>query len=306
MAVTLQQLEYFLAAVRLGTLSAAAEAHYIAQPSLSEQIRRLEATLGVPLFVRTNRQLVLTDAGRTFLPHAERTVAAAEEAAAAVQPIRTLTGGTVALGTFSSAPHLFHVDLVTRFRSQYPQVGLRLIAQNSVRIADAVRAGELEAGLVALPVDDRGLDVGPVRWRAEVAYLSADPRRAAAPRTIADLAAADLVLPEVHFGDADPTRLQLTALAQQAGVRLRPVVEVESPAVALDLARRGVGDTVVTLALARSLGMCPPLHAAPLDPPLVETFAVIRRRGSTLSPATRALLELAQQLLAELDRSGGG
>ena len=48
---------------------------------------------------------------------------------------------------------------------------------NSVQVADSVRAGELEAGLVALPVDDRGLDVGPVEWTTEAVYLSRDPSR---------------------------------------------------------------------------------------------------------------------------------
>ena len=64
-AVTLQQLQYFLSAVQHGSLSAAAEAHFIAQPSLSEQIRRLENQLGVSLFIRTNRKLILTVAARS-------------------------------------------------------------------------------------------------------------------------------------------------------------------------------------------------------------------------------------------------
>jgi DNA-binding transcriptional LysR family regulator len=69
--LTLQQLNYFVAAVEHGSFSAAAEALRIAQPSLSERIRRLERRLGVTLFVRTNRRLVLTEAGRLFLPRAE-------------------------------------------------------------------------------------------------------------------------------------------------------------------------------------------------------------------------------------------
>src|ERR671933_425733 len=62
-SVTLLQLEYFVAAVEHGSFSAAAAVLHVAQPSLSEQIRRLEDRLGVVLFVRTNRRLVLTDAG---------------------------------------------------------------------------------------------------------------------------------------------------------------------------------------------------------------------------------------------------
>ena len=74
----------------------------MAQPSLSEQIRRLEAELGVALFARGGRGLELTEAGRLFRPHAERTVAAAQEAADSVREVRDITGGTVTFGTFGA------------------------------------------------------------------------------------------------------------------------------------------------------------------------------------------------------------
>ena len=66
--MTLQQLRYFLAAAEHGSFSAAAEALLMAQPSLSDQIRRLEAELGVPLFTRAGRRLALTEAGRMLQP----------------------------------------------------------------------------------------------------------------------------------------------------------------------------------------------------------------------------------------------
>lgn len=303
--ITLQQLQYFLSAVEHGSLSAAAEAHHIAQPSLSEQIRRLERQLGVGLFHRTNRRLILTDAARLLIPHAERALRAVEDAAAAVDPVRTMTGGTVAFGTFSSAHHLLHTDLVTRFRARYPRVQLRLLGHNSVQVADSVRDGELEAGLVALPVDDRGLDVGPVEWTAEAVYFSRDPSRVDRPLSIREVAEADLILPEVRWGDLDPTRRQLLTLAQNAGVALRPIVEVESPATALTLVERGVGDTVISLPLAHVLGATEHLHWTSLEHPLVETFAFITRRGATLSPATEIVIRLARQLLAQLPVGAG-
>jgi len=238
-SITLQQLQYFLSAVEHGSLSAAAEAHFIAQPSLSEQIRRLESQLGTALFVRTNRKLILTEAAQMLIPHAQRTLAAAEEAAQAVSPIRNLTGGTVAFGTFSSAHHFLHTDLVADFRALHPLVSIRLVGLNSVSVADAVRDGELEAGLVALPVDDRGLHVSDVQWVAEAVYLSRERSRVSETMSIQRVAAAELILPEVRWGDMDPTRRQLLTRAQNAGVSIKPIVEVDSPAAALALAARG-------------------------------------------------------------------
>src|SRR5919109_1960304 len=159
--MTLQQLTYFLAATEHRSFSAAAESLFMAQPSLSDQIRRLEAELGVALFARSGRGLELTEAGRLFLPHAERTVAAAHEASESVREVRDMTGGTVAFGFFGSAHHYLLAGLLQDFRTQYPNVRVRAIGQNSAEVADAVRDGNLEGGLVALPIDDRGLDVRP-------------------------------------------------------------------------------------------------------------------------------------------------
>lgn len=75
---TLRQLAYFLSAVEHGSFSAAAEHEHIAQPSLSEQIRRLEHELGATLFVRTNRSLRLTDIGRLLVPLAKSTMRSAD------------------------------------------------------------------------------------------------------------------------------------------------------------------------------------------------------------------------------------
>ncbi|MER5430411.1 LysR family transcriptional regulator [Streptomyces sp. NPDC002588] len=300
-AMTLQQLTYFLAAVEHGSFSAAAEALYIAQPSLSEQIRRLEHSLGVPLFVRTNRKLVLTEAGHLLLPRAQHVRVATKEAEESVRGVRTLTGGTVAFGTFSSAQHLLLSDLITDFRARHPRVRIRVVGLNSCEVADAVRDGTLEAGLVALPVDDRGLDVSGVVWTCEVVYLSADPSRVTEPPTAQRLAEAPLILPEARWGNIDPTRRQLLGRVQRAGVSLNPVAEVESPALALTLAAGGVGDTVISLPLARSLGYLERLHSVSLDPPLHETFAFITRRDAHLSPATRVLMELVTKHLAALE-----
>jgi DNA-binding transcriptional LysR family regulator len=170
--VTLQQLSYFLAALEHGSFSAAADSLHMAQPSLSDQVRRLEKELGVALFVRAGRGLVPTEAGLELRAHAEHMLALADEAKASVGAIRELRGGTATFGMFGDAPWYGLGTLVESFRSRFPDVRLRIVGQNSYEVADAVRSGELEAGLIVLPVDDTGLDVRPV-VRGEVLYAIA-------------------------------------------------------------------------------------------------------------------------------------
>jgi DNA-binding transcriptional LysR family regulator len=272
----------------------------MAQPSLSEQIRRLEAELGVALFARGGRGLELTEAGRLFMPHAERTVAAADEAAESVREVRDITGGTVTFGTFSSAHHYLLISLIQDFRSAHPNVRVRAIGQNSAEVADEIRDGHIEAGLVALPIDDRGLDVRPA-MREEVLYVSADPERLREPITVERLAAAPLILYDARWGADDPMRRQLRERAQGAGVTLEPLIEVEYVTAALELAARGLGDTLSSRQMIRARRLTR-LDGASLEPPLYHNFAFITRRNAHLSPATREFIRLAERRVEALQR----
>jgi DNA-binding transcriptional LysR family regulator len=297
--MTLQQLRYFLAAAEKGSFSAAADELLMAQPSLSDQIRRLEAELGVPLFTRAGRRLELTEAGRMLRPHAERTLAAAEEAAESVKEVRTLTGGTASFGTFGSAHHYLLGGLVQDFRRRYPDVRVRVVGQNSAEVADAVREGTLEAGLIALPVDDRGLELRP-SISEENHYVSASPQRLGAPKTIEEIAAAPLILYDARWGAVDPMRRLLNERAQRAGVRIEPQIEVEYMTAALDLATRRLGDTIAAPSVLVTRGFSRKLGSVSLDPPLFDTYAFVTRRNAHLSPASRAFLELAERRLAAM------
>lgn len=298
-AVTLQQYEYFLSAVEVGSLSAAADIHMVAQPSLSEQIRKMERSLGVVLFTRTNRELLLTDAAKTLLPYATKALEAAEQARASVVPLRELTSGTASFGAFSTASLMFYVDVLRRVRSQFPRLSVRLITRNSTKIAEMIRDGELECAIVAIPVDDRGLELEPTSWSPQMYYWSADPQRAQAPMTIDRLAAADLVLPESVVGDIDPTRRRLQELAQPEGQSLTPVLELDAVS-ALRAAADGLADTIASYSLVDGAGLLDQLHPAPLDPVMRENYAFVQRSGAQLSRGARVIKDNLKVLLETL------
>jgi DNA-binding transcriptional LysR family regulator len=302
--MTLTQLRYFVAAGEHGSFSAAAAALRIAQPSLSEQVRRLERELGVSLFTRAGRALALTEAGRALRPEAERTLASADDARESVARVRELRGGTASFGTFGSAPYYLLSDLVDDFRARHPDVRVRVIGRNSSEVADAVRDGRLEAALIVLPVDDDGLEVSPAS-REEVLYASAEPRRLRSRMTIERLARSSLILYDARYGWSDPTRRQLAERAQRAGVRLEPDIEVEEVESALDLAARGLGDTVVPRFVTLGPRFPRRLGTVGFADPIYDTFAFVSRRGARLSPAARAFVEISGRRLERLGRRAG-
>ena len=211
--MTLQQLTYFLAAVEHGSFSAAAERAPAgpAEPLGADPPARGRARRAAVR--RAGRGVELTEAGRLFQPHAERTLAEAQEAIESVREVRGLTGGSVTFGFFGGAHHSLLGGLIEEFRAQHPEVRVRAIGQNSAEVADAVRDGQLEAGLVILPVEDRGLEVRAAR-REELVYVSAEPERVSEPMTIEKLAHAPLILYDARWAAEDPTRVQLRERAQ--------------------------------------------------------------------------------------------
>lgn len=296
--MTLNQLRAFLRVAALGTFSAAAVALGMTQPSISELVKRMEETYGVRLFTRGARRLVLTAAGEQLLPFAKQAVDGADGADRALRSLTSLSGGVATFGLLRNANYYFLSELLETFHSRYPGVQLRIIGLNSVEVAEAVAAGELEAGLVVLPIDAEGLSVTPL-MRDEVLFASADASRTEHPVTVADLAATELILYDAHYGWRDPTRRQLAERAQLEGITLTPRIEVEHVESALAIVALGGGDTIVSRAVAESKGFPEGVHTAPFADPLYDTIAIIQRRGNVLSPATREIARLAQRMLLE-------
>lgn len=294
--MTLTQLRAFLTASRTGSFSSAARQMAMTPASVSELVRRLEEESGMELFVRHTKGLELTAAGEELVPFAEQSVAGADSGAQALQSIGSLAGGVASFGLLRNAQHYRLSDLLQRFHERYPRVRARLVALSSTDIAAAVSSGELEAGLVVLPIEDEGLRVTPL-LRDEVVYVSADPTHLHGPKTIEDLAAAQLILYDAHSGWRDPTRRQLGQRAQLAGVRIEPLLEVEHVEAAVALAASGAGDTYLPRAVTLAPDFPPVLGVVPFAERLHDTIALITRRSSVLSPPTRELARLAKDML---------
>ncbi len=295
-SMTLAQLRAFLASTRTGSFSAAAAELDLAQASVSELVRRVEQQYGLILFARGGRRLTPTSAGEMLRPIAEQAVVAFDNAGASLHAFAGLTGGTATFGVMRNAEYYLLPDLARRFHEQYPGVQIRLIGQNSLDVAKAVTTGELEAGVVVLPVSTVGLDVRPL-LRDEVVIVTRDPQRYGSTVDYPVLAQAPLIMYDAHYGSDEPTRRQIVERAQVNGVQLRPIIEVEHITLALRLVAQGVGDTFVSRAVTTASEFPAGLYLIPFTEPVYDTVASIARDAGILSPASRALLQMAEEML---------
>ena len=144
----LAQVEAFLEVARLGNVSRAAEALYVTQPTLTARLKNLEAELGEQLFLRTGRGLKLTEAGRSFLPHAERALRSLREGQAAVTELQRGEAGPLVVGAVPSVSTYVLPRLLRRFLDLAPGVRLAVRTGHSEEVLAMVLAEDLHVGLV--------------------------------------------------------------------------------------------------------------------------------------------------------------
>ncbi len=153
----IHQLRYFLAVARTANFSRAAEQCRVAQPSLSQQIKKLEDELGERLFERTKRAVSVTPAGERLRAHAERVLDELEQAKASVCEGGGVVRGRVVLGVLPTVAPFYLPERLRAFSAEYPEVEVVINEDTTAQLVKAVLAKEIDLALVSLPVDQRGL-----------------------------------------------------------------------------------------------------------------------------------------------------
>lgn len=149
--ISSRQLFYFQRIAELGSFTAAADALHVSQPALGQQIRKLEAQLGAPLFERHARGVALTLAGRILLDHAGPALSAIEAAEAAVRKIRDVVEGRVSVGAIPAVGRGFVPELLERCRQRYPHIRLTISEGMTDMLTHAMALGQLSFALTGGP-----------------------------------------------------------------------------------------------------------------------------------------------------------
>lgn len=288
----LHRLRYFVAVARYGSLTRAAERLSLAQPSLSEQIHKLERELGTPLFDRLGRGLVLTAAGEAFRLHAERALYEVEEGRQRVNDVLGLRRGRVAVGVLPSVGATLLPSVLAEFGRNHPDVEVRLIEENvSARFEDMVHAGQLDMATIRFPRQRQDLD-GALLVREPIVALLPPGHPLAARTAIAVAALREE--PFVALKSGYGLRDLMVPIFQRAGFEPRVVVETGQLEIARALVSAGIGVTL----LPRMAAGGAPVQVPVRDPLAVRELGVVWRAATPLSPAATAFLELLRRAAA--------
>lgn len=175
----------FLSVHRTGSVSAAARVLSRTQSAISRRLAVLEGQVGLPLFDRVGRALALSDAGRALLPHAERAVAALDDARAAAAQLRDGRQGLLRLVVVGTLADERLTGALRQLARRFPDVDVRLATATSSEVSQQVRAGEATLGLRYF--EDRGGDVLSEHIAAERLVVACAPTHPLAGRRVAGL-----------------------------------------------------------------------------------------------------------------------
>jgi LysR family transcriptional regulator, hydrogen peroxide-inducible genes activator len=274
----LHQLRYFCAVAETGSFSRAAEQSHVSQPSLSQQIMKLEDELGARLFDRLGRSVRLTDLGKTFLPRARSVLRELEAAKGDVVEHKDSVGGSVTIGVIPTvAPYLLP-QYLTAFSRKFPQARLTVVEEITPVLLDRLRAGTIDVAILALPIRGHEFEISPLL--TERLFAALPPKHKLAGRrslSLKDLRTEPfLLLRDGHcFRD--------TAVAACDRARLNPRIIFESGQFSslLSMVGAGMGVSIVPEMAVEKSARCRYVRIA--DDSATRTIAALVLRGRSLT-----------------------
>jgi DNA-binding transcriptional LysR family regulator len=299
----LRQLRYLVALADERHFTRAAEREHIAQPALSQQIRRLEEEVGVPLVERTTRQVTITHAGWLLVARARRILGEIDAASAELAALKGMESGHVSVGTMHTMGPIDVSLPLAIFHERHPGVELTVREQSSEELAQMLRDDTLDLAFLSVTeqVESHGLGLHQLMSEELVAVLPRDHRYARRRRLrMADLADEEFI----SFREGARLRELLLSAGRHAGFQPNIKLESNESGRIRRLVARGMGVAI----LPRSDAVAPGAEVAVValtDPSLSRDITLAWRQDRRHPPAVAVFLALARSTFSESELRNG-
>jgi LysR family transcriptional regulator, transcription activator of glutamate synthase operon len=289
----LRQLRYLVALAEEGSFTRAAASEHIAQPAVSQQIRRLEEELGLTLVERTTRRVTLTDAGALLVVRARRIMSELEAAETELQSLRGMHTGRVSVGTMHTMGPLDLSLALALFSQRHPNVHFTVREQSSEEMAEMLRIDELDLAFLSVTeqVESRGLGLQQL-MSEELVVLLPPGHRLGRRRQVRMAELADE--PFISFRTGARLRELLVSAGREAGFEPRVTLESNESQRIRRLVSRGLGVAILPRSDAEGPGADIAV-AKLIEPMLSRDITLAWREGRRLAPAAAEFLELARE-----------
>ncbi|HZG85853.1 LysR family transcriptional regulator [Paenibacillus sp.] len=289
----IRHLQYFAAVARENSFTKAAEALHVTQPTLSKMVRQLETELNAELFDRSGKKIRLTDAGETVYRSALRVLSSLDDMTAELDDVLLLRKGQIRLGLPPMIGSRFFPAIMERFHERYPDIGFQLFEQGGKAIEANVRGGELDVGVVLLPVENREwFELQPL-WEDELTVV-VPPSHPLAPRerlALRELAGESFLL----FPEPFTLHHTVKRACRNAGFEPNVVLETSQWDFMTGMVSAGFGIALLPRNIGETLDPSR-FRAIPLREPAISwNLAVIWSKERYVSHAARAWIRFLRE-----------
>ena len=294
----LRLLRTFQAVADAGSFTRAAARIHLTQAAVSVHIRQLEEEIGSPLFLRVNKKLYLTEAGRALLVHAETILHAHDEAKAALAGLGQASRGRLRIGVTSTTFTLQPLpEILSEIKRRFALLDLTVVGGTSERIVEQILVGHLDVGIVSLPVEASDLTTETLRSDRLAAVMNPTHRLAGEKSvTVERLAAEPLILSE-HGGN---TRRLLDLFFEKHHLEPTIIMELQRTEAIIKMVELGFGVTILPQGAVRTAVARGTLRAMPVQGLDVRwQFGVAYLKSDYIAPALESFLKLCRAYIAE-------
>lgn len=285
-------LDAFLSVAETSSFRQSAQSLGISQPSVSARIRHLEAVLGVRLFHRTTRRVVITDAGERLRTRVERMVLEVRGLVREFKEEANLERGRVIVGASPSVAAGFLPGVIGEFQRRWPGIEVVLLDDFFGQVLDRVGRGEVDLAVTPFVAGEEALDCEPL---LEDVFRLAVPDRHPLARQ-ASAALSDLVAENLLSMPPESAAWALFRRAfAAAGVEYAPAFQMRDSVTIFSLIKQGVGVGLVTEMLSSVLDMRGITLLPVRDADLTRRIGIVRARDRTSTPAAEALCKLLRK-----------
>lgn len=295
----LRQLRFFLRVVEHGSLTRAAAHLSVGQPVLSRRIRDLEEELGVPLLSRNGRGMVLTEAGKRFLPHARSLIQGADKAREEVRALRERPSGAVSIAMPPIVGATLWVPLLAEVRRKFPEIQLQLAEGYSGYVIEWLLHGKADVGVIYEPLEKTNIAHEPLI--SERLYLIG-PDLAGDAVAFDDLARLPLILPAMPHA----IRRHLETVAAKRRVALNVALEVNAYPAIKTIVRAQRAFTILPAAPVLAEVRAGDFGIAEIvSPSLSQKVVLATSTHHPVSLGARAVYRMIKALVEKLRADGG-
>lgn len=296
MTIHLEWYRIFLHTAKLGNLTKAAGELHITQPSVSYGIKQLEAELGVKLFDRRSKGVKLTSEGQALYEYVEKSFSLLDAGELKIQSLRDLTAGELRIG--SSGPIIKHLLLspLDQFHAENPEVRIRLSQGKTAEIQKGLLDGQIDVGLIHMPLTDPNLTVLPLATIQDCLVVgSAYSRLTEHPLSAEDITQIPLLL----LSKGSSTRLFVERWLSSMGLSVEVDIELSSMDMLIEFAQRGYGAAFVTQSFIKNEIQEGKLFVLQTIEPIPTRFlGIATRRDSSMSIVANRFVDI---LISSLD-----